>query len=106
MVTQNTLPTSEGNPDFPEIDFIIATALDINKCFTQIKLPVSNPTSAPIFELPPYISTMILSVSVKQGRKRKGYRQIILTLDLFTLLILKVLPYSVGTAFVSPKRQQ
>ena len=87
MVTQNTLRTSEGNPDFPEIDFIIATALDLNKCFKQIKLPVSNPTSAPIFELPPYISTMILSVSVKQGKKRKGHRKVALfhaRLNLFT----------------------
>ena len=37
---------------FTKIFFLFATAVDLNKCFTQIKSPIS--------ELPSYISTMIV----------------------------------------------
>ena len=55
MVTRNTLRTWKK---VKKNEFV--TAVDLNKCLKQIKLPVYLYTCAPILELPSNISTMVL----------------------------------------------
>ena len=60
MVTQNMLRTCEENRTFSTEKNRFATALDLNKCIKQIKLPILRRTCAPFFEVPSNISTMYL----------------------------------------------
>ena len=68
MITRNTLRTCEGNQVFSEEEKIrFVTALDLNKCLSQIRKQISLRTCAPISELPSNVSSMILS---KGSRKK------------------------------------
>ena len=58
MVTYDTLRTCEGKHVFFKIDLKFETAVDLNKCLKQIKLPISTYSCAPISELPSDKSTM------------------------------------------------
>ena len=58
MVTQNNFLTVKENRTFL-IFFRLATALDLNKCFTKIKLTISLSRCSPISMLAPDISTMV-----------------------------------------------
>ena len=58
MVTQNVLRTCEGKRVLSEIDSKLATALALNKCLKQIKLPKLLLTCATISMLPSSISTI------------------------------------------------
>ena len=57
MVTQNMVRMCEGKYVFLKIKFKFATTVDVNKCLTQIKLPISLYKCAPISKLPSHIST-------------------------------------------------
>ena len=57
MVTKKTLRTREGEQAFKKNKF--GTAVDLNKCLKQIKLPSSLHTWAPISDLPSNISTTV-----------------------------------------------
>ena len=49
MVTRNMVRRCEGKYVFSKNKFNFATTVDVNKCLTQIRLPISLYTCAPIF---------------------------------------------------------
>ena len=63
--------------DASDINFRFASYLDLNKCFTQIKLPISFETCVPISEILHNIKTLIKS------KKNKDKPSIICKLQLF-----------------------
>ena len=58
MVTQNTLRTCLVRKIYSEDKFEFSTALDLNKCLQQIKLPILLYMGASISKLPANIITM------------------------------------------------
>ena len=77
MVTQIMLRKFGGKQEFSEMNFRFATALDLKKCFEQIKLLISHPTCAQKSELPTNIRSM--------GHAKKA--QIIMLIFLYNIFL-------------------